>query len=206
MSFEGNVTSVLYGLVGLYTLYRLYLARASFFDHVVTSEDFNLAVMIGLFVLTPFSVLVHEAGHYFTAEHFGATAIELHHRGSWGFVSYSAGPDFDSSTRLLISGAGPLLGVLLAFSSMAAAVALPVRRVIKKTLALYGLFGGFHILIGYPLIDLTSDLEGDFHTIYRLLPTAGVVVAGLAHALLVALLLVSWSRPPTRELFRDSSY
>ena len=93
--------SALYGLGGLYTLYRLYVNRASFFDHVVTRDDISLIYMIVIFVLTPLGVLVHEAGHFFTAKYLGATAVERHHRGYWGFVSYSSGPAFDSSKMLL---------------------------------------------------------------------------------------------------------
>lgn len=190
-------------MIGIYTLYRLFSNRASFFDHVVTREDINLIFMIGIFVLTPLGVLVHEAGHYFTAKTLGATAIELHHRGYWGFVTYTPGPDFDSSETLLVTAAGPLMSVLLAFSSLAAAVVFPVRIVFKRTLAFFGLFSGCHILIGYPLIDIYSGLDGDFHTLYGVLPKYGVAVAGLTHALLVVLLIVSWKRPPTRKLLTD---
>jgi len=56
------------------------------------------------------------------------------------------------------------------------------------------MIGVFHALIGYPLIDLTSEIEGDFHSIYTLLSMPGRVVAGMIHGLLLGLLVLSWKR------------
>ena len=195
-----NVVSLLYALAGAFTLYRLVLNRRSFFDQFVTDEDTDLAWMVAIFLLTPIAVLVHEAGHYFMAQHLGATDIELHHRGYWGFVTYHAGPTFDTGKSLIVSAAGPGVSVLLGYLSLALAVELPVRLIFKHLLAFSGIVQVFHTLIGYPLIDLTSGLEGDYHNIYTLLPAPGVVVAGAIHGTLLVLLWLSWQRPPTREL------
>lgn len=200
MPLSQDTVSVFYGLAGLYTLYRLVQNRTSFFDQVVTDEDINLIHMIGLFLLIPVGVLLHEAGHYFAAKTLGATAVELHHRGYWGFATYSAGPEFESSSELLVTAAGPLVSVLLAFSSLATAVVLPVRVVFKRTLAFFGVINGYHILIGYPLLDAFSGHDGDFRTVYGSLPTFGIVVVGLLHVSLLALLVLSWKRAPTRGL------
>ena len=204
MPLDGDIVSVLYGLAGLYTLYRLFVNRVSFFDQVVTDEDITLIYMVAIFLMIPLGVLFHEAGHYFTAKTLGATGVELHHRGYSGFVTYTPGLDFDSSKKLFVTAAGPLVSVLLAFSSMAVAVVLPTRMVFKRTLAFFGMVEGYHILIGYPLFDFFLAREGDFHNIYGSLPAFGIAVVGLMHVLLLALLVLSWKRPPTRELL--SSY
>lgn len=196
--FDG--TSALYGLVGAFTLYRLVRNRSSFFDEVVTDKDINLAWLAAIFLLTPVAVLAHEGGHYYAAKYFGATGIELHHRGYWVFVTYNAGPSFDTGKELIVSAAGPGVSVLLGFLSLALAVELPVRKVFKHMLAFFGVVGVFHTLIGYPLIDLSSALEGDFHQIYSLLPTSGRLIAGLIHVFLLGLLVLSWKRPPTHDL------
>ena len=126
-----NVVSLLYALACAFTLYRLVLNRRSFFDQFVTDEDTDLAWMVAIFLVTPIAVLVHEAGHYFMAQHFGATDIELHHRGYWGFVTYHAGPTFDTGKSLIVSAAGPGVSVLLGYLSLALAVELPVRMIFK---------------------------------------------------------------------------
>ena len=199
MPFNSDIISIMYGLAGLYTLYSLYANRISFFDRVVTSSDINLAFMVAIFVLTPMGVLLHEAGHFFTAKAFGATQIEMHFRGYWGYVSYIKGPGFDMSKVIWVTAAGPVFSVLLACLSTAAAVTLPVRTILKRVLASFGAVSGIHILIVYPIIDLLSDMHGDFHSIYRSLPIPMAVLIGVVHALLVVLLFLSWKYPPTSD-------
>ena len=189
-----DAISILYGLAGAYTLYRLVRKHHSFIDRVVTKEDIRLAWMVAIFLLTPLGVLAHEAGHYLTAESYGAINIELHHRGYWGFVTYQTGPAFDAGKQLMISAAGPGVSVLLGYLSLVLAVRLPMRMVFKHTLAFFGIVSILNTLIGYPLIDLTSGLEGDFHSIYTLPPMPGKVVVGIIHGLLLGLLVLSWKR------------
>ena len=193
---SGDTVSVLYGLVGVFTLFRLVQQRSSFFDRIVTEEDMQLVWLIAFFLLTPLGVLAHEAGHYFAAEYYGATNVELNHRGYWGFVTYSG--TFDSSTQLLITGAGPFVGTVLGLAGLAGAIVLPVRMIFRHLLASFGFLEVFHHLVGYPLYDLLSDFGGDFHTIYSLLPTHSAVAVGLVHLGLVALLSFSWQVQPRK--------
>ena len=95
-----------------------------------------------------------------------------------------------------------LAGVVLGYIYLAGAIMLPIRMIFRHVLPFSGLLEVFHHLIGYPLLDLLSGLEGDFHTIYSLLPIYGAVLAGLIHLILLALLRLSWQRPPTRDLLR----
>ena len=195
-----DVVSLLYALAGVFTLYRLVQNRKSFFDNTLTYEDISLAWMVAIFLLTPIAVLTHELGHFFVAKHFGATGLELHHRGYWGFVTYQPGPAFDTGKKLIVSAAGPAVSVLSGFLSLALAVELPIRMVFKHTLAFFGVLSVAHALVGYPLIDLTSGLEGDFHAIYTLPSAPGKVVAGIVHGLFLGMLVLLWKRPPTRNL------
>ena len=189
-----NAVSLLYAVAGAFTAYRLIRERRSFLDGVMTREDVTLAWMVALFLLTPVAVLLHEAGHYFIARHFGADEVQLHLRGYWGFVTYRPGPTFDAGKEIIVAAAGPGVSVLLGYVSLALAAALPMRLAFKQTLAFFGMIGVFHALIGYPLIDLTSEIEGDFHSIYTLLSMPRRVVAGVIHGLLLGLLVLSWKR------------
>ena len=197
---SGDAISILYGLVGLFTIFRLVQQRSSFFDRIVTGEDMHLVWTISFFLLTPLGVLVHEAGHYFTAEYYGATNVELNHRGYWGFVTYYG--TFDSSTQFIITGAGPFVGAVLGLVCFAGAIVLPIRMILRHLFASFGFLEVFHHLVGYPLLDLLSDFEGDFHTIYSLLPIHSAVAVGLVHLALIVLLRLAWQAPPTRHLLR----
>ena len=81
MPLTNVAISIIYGLAGAYTFFRLVKQRRSFIDRIVTEEDLRLAWMIAVFLLTPLGVLTHETGHYLTAESYGATNVELHYRG-----------------------------------------------------------------------------------------------------------------------------
>ena len=197
---SADVISILYGLVGAFTLFRLVQQRRSLFDRIVTKEDIHLVWLISMFLLTPLGVLAHEAGHYFTAEYYGASNVELNHRGYWGFVTYNG--TFDSSTRFIITGAGPFVGVVLGFVCLVGAIVLPIRMILRHLLACFGVLQAFFHLVGYPLLDLLSGFEGDFSTIYSLLSIRDAIVVGMVHLVLIALLRLSWQSPRTRNLLR----
>ncbi|MSU36340.1 MAG: hypothetical protein EXS36_14835 [Pedosphaera sp.] len=59
------------------------------------------------------SVLVHELGHALAGRHFGAQpAIKLH---GFGGLTVLPGSSFSRGQNILVSGAGPLAGLLLGF-------------------------------------------------------------------------------------------
>jgi len=156
--------------------------------------------MVSLFLLTPIGVLAHEAGHHLTAEFYGATNVELHHRGYWGFVTYNG--VLDSNTHLKIAAAGPVVGVLLGYLSLGVAMVLPIPPIFRHVMATFGFLEIFHHLIGYPLIDIVSRLQGDFHTIYSSLPFSWAVLVVIFHLTLLALFYLAWQRPLTRDLLK----
>ena len=47
---SGDAISILYGLVGLFTIFRLVQQRSSFFDRIVTEEDMHLVWLIAFFL------------------------------------------------------------------------------------------------------------------------------------------------------------
>ena len=194
-----NLVSVLYGVAGIYTLVITFRRRRSLFNHFVTGEDIRLAWMVAIFILVPLGVLVHEWAHFLAAQYFGATEIELHHRGYWGFVRYSAN-EIHGIERVVIAAAGPLAGTVLGYLCLYVAVAGRARNMSRYIGGYFGLFEVFHHTIGYPLMDLLGQMHGDFHSIYTLLPEIGIVLAALVHGALVALLILSYRRPAVREL------
>jgi len=195
----------LYGVAGLYTFVRVVQLRRSFFDGIVTNDDIALAWAVSIFLLTPVGVLAHELGHYVTADYFGASDIELHHRGYWGFVSYSVSAGFSETKSLIVTGSGPLVGVLVGYLSLAIGALLPRRVIFRYLLASFGVLSIFHSLIGYPLIDALSQSEGDFYNIYTSLTKSGLVVVGSIHAALLGFFVLIWRRSPIQDIMSSSS-
>ncbi len=78
-----------------------------------------VAVWCGVMFL---SVLVHELGHALAGRHFGAQpSIRLH---GFGGLTVLPGGTFSRGQSILVSGAGPLAGLLLGFVVLAVAQAL----------------------------------------------------------------------------------
>lgn len=200
MTLSYDVISIIYGLAGAITFFRLVKHRHAFFDRIVTREDRHLAWAVSLFLLTPLGVLAHEAGHHLTAEFYGATNVELHHHGYWGFVTYNG--VLDSTTHLKIAASGPIVGALLGYLSLGVAMMFPIPTIFRHVIAIFGFLEIFHHLIGYPLIDIVSGLQGDFHTIYSFLPFSWAVLAGIFHLTLLALFYLAWQHPTTQNLLR----
>ena len=65
------------------------------------------------------------------AHYFGATEVELHHRGYWGFVRYRAG-DIGELETLIIASVGPIVGVLFGYLCLSATVLLKIRKILRR--------------------------------------------------------------------------
>lgn len=204
MPLLDNLFSVLYGVAGLVTFVRVVQARQSFFDRIVTNEDISLAWGVSLFLLTPVGVLAHELGHYLTADYLGASDVQLHHRGYWGFVSYSATSGVSETKLLIVIGAGPFVGVLLGYLSLAVGALISRRVIFRYLLVSFGLFTVMHNLVFYPLIDALShryDHRGDFYNLYfTSQPESMMAIVGLIHAILLGFLVLVWRRSPIQDV------
>ena len=189
-----NLIAFGYLAIGAVTLYRLVRNWRSFFSKSLIYHDRALVWPIALFVLGPVGVLVHELSHYFFAIYYGASEVEIHYRVYWGFVTYVTTQPIDFFQRLTISVAGPASGVILGFVAMIVGYLIPDRIALKSTLVAFGLFEAFHSLIGYPLLDIASEFEGDFHNIYTTLSRQQQIVAAAIHVISSATLVFVWGR------------
>ena len=189
-----NLIAFGYLVIGAVTLHRLVRNWRSFLSKGLTYHDRELVWPVALFVLGPIGVLVHERSHYFFAIHYGASEVEVHYRVYWGFVTYVTTQPFDSSQSLTITVAEPASGVILGFVAMIVGLLIPDRIALKSTFVAFGLFEAFHSLIGYALLDIASEVEGDFHSIYTTLSRQQQIVAAAIHAILSATLVLNWRR------------
>jgi len=189
-----NLIAFGYLAIGAVTLYRLVRNWHSFFSKSLIYYDRELVWPVALFVLGPIGVLVHELSHYFFAIHYGASEVEMHYRVYWGFVTYATTQPFDSFQSLAITVAGPASGVFLGVGAVIVGLLIPDRIALKSTLVAFGLFEAFHSLIGYPLMDMAYEFEGDFHSIYTTLSGQQRTVAAAIHVMSSAMLVLAWRR------------
>jgi hypothetical protein len=180
---QADLFSGLYALLAVYTLVKLWTGWRSLRDDRFTRDDQRLAELIGLTLLTPPAVLIHELAHLAVARALGNGEAALHFRLYWGYVSLGgpAGP----TEGFLVAAAGPLSTTVLGLAALLVAARRgPVWGAILRT---FGQVSLSLILVGYPIWSLTT-LSGDFVYIYLLslanpiLPVAAAAVHLLALA------------------------
>ena len=189
-----NLFALGYLAIGAFTLHRLVRNWRSFLGKTYTYYNLGLVWPVAIFVLTPLGVLVHELAHYFSAIHYGATEVELHYRVYWGFVTYVTTQPLEFDQGLAITVAGPASGVILGLVAIMVGLLFPHRIALKSALVAFGLFQAFHSLIGYPLLDMASDFEGDFHSIYTSLSRQQQIGAAAIHAMSSVGFVLAWRR------------
>ena len=186
----GFNTFAILGLVmavtGIRTGRDIYRNRRTMFDDNFTDADRRLIMLMAFYFLVPISVALHECGHAIVAKLFGAQILDWGFYFFAGFVSYQG---YLSATQaVLIALAGPFVNVLLA------AIALgfltlrrpPYRAPVNELLFQFIVLSIANTLIFYPVLDLLTGLEGDYHQMYF----GGVrwlaIVIGIGHAGILA--------------------
>jgi hypothetical protein len=176
------ILALLIAVAGVRTARDIIRNRRAIFDDNFTDSDRRMVMMTAFYFLVPISVILHECGHAIMVKAFHAEIIDYGFYVFAGFVSYQG--YLTSTQQVIIAVAGPFVNVLLA------AIALgfmtfkrpPFRAPINELLFQFIVLSIANTLIFYPLLDLGTGLEGDYHQIYF----GGVrwlaVVIGIVHA------------------------
>jgi hypothetical protein len=197
-----DVISILYSLIGLAIFWRLVKQWRTFWDDMVTEEDYQLASGIAFFVLVPIGVLLHELGHALATWHVGGEVVDFQWRIFWGYIVPEG--RFTLVENWWIALSGNLVSTLLGLVAILLLVV--VRKpIVRVLLYLYATMELVYALIFYPLFSFTL-LRGDWLMIYdfSVQPYAQITLA--AHLLLVVGLwrLERWfSRPPGEPAQED---
>jgi hypothetical protein len=175
----------LYVIAAAATLWRLAREWRSLLDADWTPRDSQLAQLIGLLLLAPFTVWLHELGHAAAMRLYGATDPDIHFFLYWGYVT-SYYP-FTAPQQFVVSLAGPLVTYVLGVGLLVVALVVPMRAAIALALATCAVVELVSILIIYPAMSLAGGW-GDFVGIYR----SGVPGASLAVGVVHAISLVAF--------------
>ncbi len=159
-----DLLSLIYALQALRVLVTLYRRWSAFWDATFTPEDWRLAQEIGVFLVIPIGVLLHELGHGWAARALGARVLGLHYRLFWGYVTYEGALSPAAHWGIALAGnlVSVAFGVLLALSGYyGRGLPLPARY----TLLYAGQVQTVFALVAYPLLSF-AGFEGDWVTIY----------------------------------------
>ncbi|MFM9105766.1 MAG: hypothetical protein ACKOWF_03610 [Chloroflexota bacterium] len=159
---------VIYGLLAARVVLQLIQRWPETWDADFTPADRSLVDQAAFFVLVPVSVALHELGHAVMVKVFGGEILDWGYYGFAGFVGYDPRP-VPLLGQLAITAAGTVVNILLA------AVALwlvyrrtpPMRAAFNELLLQFVTISLLNALLFYPLLDLSSGMDGDWSQMYR---------------------------------------
>jgi signal peptidase I len=176
-------------MVGLTTI-RLVRSRHVLTQRCLTPELVTLAAAIGILVLAPVGVVVHELGHAAVARAFGARDIAINLSFIHGSVSYRG--FLRPEQRWLIAAAGPALNAGAGLLALAISARLPLG--LGAIARYFGLWALLSMLVFYPIGSFV-ERTGDFTVIFSLTTPrlAAIAAASWLACILTGTLLYRWS-------------
>ncbi|MBA2277790.1 MAG: hypothetical protein H0W06_08500 [Chloroflexia bacterium] len=160
------IISAIYTIIGIRSIVRLLRRWRETWDDHFTLPDRALVDEAAFFVLIPISVALHEFGHAVAIWAFGGEVVDFGFYGFAGFVAYSE--PFTNAQQTVVAAAGS--GVNLLLCLLAIGIVLlwrpSPRAPINELLLQFALLSGINAFIVYPLLDLLSELNGDWRQVY----------------------------------------
>jgi hypothetical protein len=173
------------------TLWRLARDWRSLLDDVWTQGDRELAQLVGVLLLAPPAVWLHEWGHALAFRAFGAVDPQIYFFLYWGYVT--ARLPLTPDQELVVALAGPLVTYLLGWALLAVALLVPLRPAFALALATCAVVQLSLVLILYPAMSLVGGW-GDFAMIYSPETPLASLLVGVVHALSAAAFVWLMSR------------
>lgn len=165
--FDMSIFLVLYGVLTVVTVVKLFRSWSATWDLRFTREDKALIDQAAFFVLMPVAVILHELGHATAIWLMGGTVLDYGYYGFAGWVSYDPRM-FSDAQQIVIASAGTLVNIVLAGAALAVVFLRnpPMRAAFNELLIQFVYVSLLNALILYPLLDFTSGMNGDWRQMY----------------------------------------
>lgn len=162
-----SLISLIYAVIGIRSIARLVNSWERVWDRRFSVQDRQLVDEAAFFVLVPVSVALHELGHATAIWTFGGEVRDFGFYGFAGYVSFIPF-GFTEIQLTLISGAGSLVNLLLCAAALGVVFLKKAsfRASINELLLQFAIVSGANAFILYPLLDLASNLNGDWRQMY----------------------------------------
>ena len=185
--------SLFYAVLGLRVVAQLVRSWRQTFDRRFTPEDRALVDQAAFFVLVPIAVALHELGHAVTVWAYGGHVVSWGYYGFAGFVGYDP-TGFSPTQQIVVSAAGTVVNLLLAAGALALVFGRrpPLRAAFNELLIQFVTVSLLNALIVYPVLDLSSGLNGDWRQMYDGGVPALSVLIGIVHLGVLAALIWGW--------------
>jgi hypothetical protein len=181
--------SLFYGVLALRVVAQLARSWRPTFDRRFTPQDRSLVDQAAFFVLVPIAVALHELGHAIAVWAYGGRVVSWGYYGFAGFVGYDP-TDFSPTQRIVVSAAGTVVNLLLAGGALAFVFLRrpPLRAAFNELLLQFVFISLLNALVVYPLLDLSSGLNGDWRQMYfGGVPSLSAVILAVHLGVLAAL-------------------
>ncbi|WP_232435733.1 GNAT family N-acetyltransferase [Rivularia sp. PCC 7116] len=156
--------AIIYGIISIDTILRLFNNWGSFWDDKVTAKDRFILERVAVFILIPLGVFFHEVGHALATLQVGGEVREFQWRVVWGYVI--AVGNFLPVESWWIAFSGNLVSIALGFIAILA-VPLVKKTVLKHLFYTFSQAQLVYSLVVYPIFSFTTS-RGDWLTIYDL--------------------------------------
>lgn len=174
--------SLFYAVIGIRVVVQLVQRRQEIFDRTFTQYDRSMVDQAAFFVLVPLSVALHELGHAVTIWLLGGQVVDFGYFVFAGYVSFY--PDeFTAGERILIAAAGSIVNLILILITLAIVFLKkpPLRAAYNELLLQFAFISGVNAFIFYPLLDVISNLNGDWRQMYDGGEPALSIAIGIVH-------------------------
>ena len=191
-----GLISLFYGVLAIRCVWQLAHHWRETFDDNFTPQDRSLVAQAAFFVLVPISVALHELGHAVAIKAMGGDILGFGYFAFAGYVAFDPS-QFDAVQRVLIAFAGTAVNILLAALATGAVFFRkpPMRAAVNELLLQFSFISLLNALIIYPLLDVTSGMEGDWSQMYGGgVPWLAAVILAIQVGTL-GLMLWMWKNP-----------
>ena len=154
--------AIIYAILSIDTILRLFNNWRSFWDDKVTAKDRFLLERVAVFILIPLGVFFHELGHALATLQVGGEVREFQWRVAWGYVI--AVGNFLPVESWWIAFSGNLVSIALGFLAILA-VPLVKKTILKHLFYTFSQAQLVYSLVAYPLFSFTA-FRGDWVQIY----------------------------------------
>ena len=151
----------------------------------------NAGLAVLWIIIVFFGVLLHEFGHALTARAFGQTPV-ISFQAFGGLTSWNPTGDLGAGKRLLISAAGPAVGIVIGFAAVVVMLATTTKGTVGWTVMYFVVW----VNLGWGILNLFPILPMDGGKIMASLfdlvaPRKGMWGAHIVSILLAVLLAIA---------------
>lgn len=190
------IMGLLMAVISIRTIYQTIRDRKQLFDDNFTHADRQHMSVAAFFILIPISVFFHEVGHAVAIWWYGGDVVAFGFFFFFGFVGYQGISDLVELFWIALWG--NIVSVAMGLGALGLAFLRPMRAAINYLFIMFGILSIIMSLVFYPLMDLLSDLHGDWSTIYSSDTMNHAIGTGIVHGLILLGMVVAWQIPAVR--------